>query len=111
MGIIYLIATDIILAVPTIAYYYKWGIAAPKSGKHSSEKIMKHLERAYGLTAALIVTIPVLLLWYLYVTLLHLYLTIFINTAVIMLILIAVMEYINYYSFENYEKKRFQNVY
>ncbi len=111
MSLIYLIAADIILAVPTITYYYKWGIAAPKRGEHSNEKIMKHLERAYGFTAALIVIIPVLLLWYLYVTLLHFYLTIFINTAVIMLILVAVMEYINYYSFENYEKKRFQNIY
>lgn len=106
MSFLYLIFADVLIALPTVSYYYYWGIVAPEKGKHEEKHILKHLKRAYILTAATILIIPSLLLWYLYSTLLHLYFRIFIHSVIIIGVLIAVLEYINYYNFENYEKKR-----
>ncbi len=101
-----LFSIDLIVAIPTIVYYYYWGVVALKKKKFSKKQILSHLKLAYGLNAFTILYLPVMLLAYLYANLLYQFPKIFTQTSLIMLIIILVFEYVNYYSLVEYETKR-----
>ena len=101
-----LFCMDLIVAVPTMAYYYYWGIFVPTKKKFNKKQIMSHIKLAYAFNAFTILYLPVMLLAYLYTNLLYQFQEIFTHTSIIMLVIILVFEYVNYYSLVEYETKR-----
>lgn len=103
MNFISLLVLDLIIAVPTMLFYYREVIM--------KEKLLSPRERhsrvlaAYELTAFTIAYMPLLLVYYLYINIMKYFPMMFFQTFMLILILITIFEYINYYSYLHYEKK------
>lgn len=102
MDFLTLLALDLIVAVPCLTYYL-WSVII-KGKKANADILVKLTKNAYIFTAFTIIYIPLLLLSFLYINLLRTFPLIFIQTALVIAILIVVFEYINYYSYINFER-------
>ena len=98
---------DFLIAIPIILYYYHYGVAHPQKRGVLTAAFREHIRNAYALTGIAVVLIPTLLVFYLWDNLLKLYPRLFFQTAAVMVILVLIFEYVNYYSYVHYEGTRF----
>jgi len=102
-----LILIDLIVAIPCILYYYEWGIRrAKKTAGEEKKRVAMHLKNAYIFCGAVIAFIPIMLLYFLYVNLLAKFPTLFMQSAVMTVVLIFMLEVLNYYSYKHFENAK-----
>lgn len=102
-----ILAIDFLIAIPIIAYYYKYGVTGSQRKGALKSEFKIHVRNAYALTGLAVFVIPSLLVWYLWDNLLKLYPQLFVQTTVVMATLILIFEYVNYYSYVHYESGRY----
>ena len=102
-----ILIADLLVSIPIILYYYKYGVMQRQRKGAFREEFQIHVRNAYALTGLAVVTIPSLLVYYLRDNLLKLYPQIFNQTLIVMVILILIFEYVNYYSYIHYEYQGF----
>lgn len=98
-----ILIADLLVSIPIILYYYKYGVMQRQRKGAFRAEFQIHVRNAYALTGFAVAVIPSLLVYYLWDNLLKLYPAIFMQTAFVMLILILIFEYVNYYSYVHYE--------
>ena len=98
-----ILIADLLVSIPIILYYYKYGVMQRQRKGAMRSEFQIHVRNAYALTGFAVAIIPSLLVYYLWDNLLKLYPAIFMQTAIVMLILILIFEYVNYYSYIHYE--------
>lgn len=99
---------ELIIAIPTIWYYVKWGILETKKGvpKGKRSEIMRHLKIAYLLAGFTTAYLPAILIIFLYYNIYHIVPEIFAPITITMGIMVVIFELVNVYSFIHYEKVR-----
>ena len=102
-----ILAIDFLISIPIIAYYYRYGVARTHKLGGLKSDLRTHVRNAYALTGFAVVAIPSLLAYYLWDNLLKLYPQLFLQTAIVMSIMILIFEYVNYYSYVHYESGRY----
>jgi|GEM_PF-6069466 len=108
MQFILFLLLELVVAIPTIWYYTKWGIIETKRGipKGKHAEIMRHLKIAYLLAGFTTAYLPALLLVFLYYNIFYIAPEIFAPIVVTMAIMVLIFELVNVYSFIHYEKVR-----
>lgn len=108
MDFVTFVVLELVVGIPCILYYYKWGVNEPKKGKDREDdrKILHNIELSYIFTSVVTVYIIGLLLYFLYTNMVSQYTKLFMRTAGIMLLVAIVFEIANYFAFEKYEKRR-----
>ena len=106
MEFLTLILLQLAAALPIIFYYMYWGIMQTSKKGRKKKDLLAKIKNAYVMTGIAILYMPLVLLYFLYENLLYLHHDIFVQTGVVIGVIIAIFEVANYYSYFSYEEVR-----
>jgi hypothetical protein len=109
MEFLTLILLELAAALPIIFYYTYWGIMQPGKRGRKRKDLLAKIKNAYIMTGVAILYMPLVLLYFLYENLLYLHHDIFVQTGIVIGVIIAIFEVVNYYSYFNYEMVRLKH--
>jgi hypothetical protein len=102
-----MMALVVFIGLPPVLYYLYWSLKLSRNKFNAKERrvIAPKIKEAYFLSALSIFTVPSMLLYFLYINLLFAYPAVFLQTSLVIGIVILSFEMINFLSYEYYDKK------